>query len=858
MTTIAILNHLKPAYLADKLSKQPTNNISANFTSLQNIIQPFKSNDDLLLFNIYQQLNQNNEQYPIYGELFKYLSFIKQLTDFYEDCLLYQINLQDLPATTKHEQELKDIMIFLSLFPFKQKDYLDFKEIKQTELITIWPYFASIYEYNLFKELPKKDLTMQIWHQQEAKIYYRYALNNNTEIEGVVQDIILKQYNLSDVGIVCLNPDSHELLIHQLEMYKLNYTSLIPLTNNVIIQNFISFLNYALTKDLTYLCQTITSEEVSSYIQRFKIELDQKSIFTTNINPEIQLFSAKEIQTYQRWEKKYQTYLEENKEFLQGLLSTDPQQVITSAYNKLITNNLSEFDQKNILLIKNLLEECAPVIKENSDLASLIQILQEKKSKTVSDSLSGIIITDLTKPIFPCKHLYVLNANQNNFPNFQEHQGIFNENYLAKINYPSLEERYHLHLKNISWIYNCAQETLNFSYYTTNYDGKTFESALLIDDLKPIVSELTVQQTNLQYSLDDQLSAGVAEKLFFPSNKLCGSVSAFERYFQCPFSYFLRYGLRIKTPYENGLKANTVGTIQHAVLEKLVLDYQKDYAQVTKEIINDYATPYFNQLKQFFIKEELIIKLMQDQVVDNLAASLDFLKSMEANTTFTPEYVEYEFNECFMDKLKYPLHLRGIIDRIDLLHDSFRIIDYKSSSKSLQEKKFKAGIQLQLLSYLLIVQKKLEKKATGAYYYSLSDQYLTTIKSSIAYNKEKEIDHQQEKFNLRRLSGWTFSPNVALDTANPSHISGITYPKSGMKFKLYDLSKCEQVIEQLYNKLHDDLAQGTISLTPLKDACLYCDFKPICRFKGNYREVEPLVCQDDDLIFKEDQLDEVE
>ena len=60
------------------------------------------------------------------------------------------------------------------------------------------------------------------------------------------------------------------------------------------------------------------------------------------------------------------------------------------------------------------------------------------------------------------------------------------------------------------------------------------------------------------------------------------------------------------------------------------------------------------------------------------------------------------------------MRLKGIIDRIDTCLGDLRILDYKSSAKTLSESKVKAGLQLQLLTYLIIAVRKLRLNPAGA------------------------------------------------------------------------------------------------------------------------------------------------
>lgn len=66
-----------------------------------------------------------------------------------------------------------------------------------------------------------------------------------------------------------------------------------------------------------------------------------------------------------------------------------------------------------------------------------------------------------------------------------------------------------------------------------------------------------------------------------------------------------------------------------------------------------------------------------------------------------------------------------LFDRIDTCLNDLRILDYKSSAKTLSEARVKAGLQLQLLTYLIIAVRKLGLQPAGAYYCSLKNETIS-------------------------------------------------------------------------------------------------------------------------------------
>ena len=88
------------------------------------------------------------------------------------------------------------------------------------------------------------------------------------------------------------------------------------------------------------------------------------------------------------------------------------------------------------------------------------------------------------------------------------------------------------------------------------------------------------------------------------------------------------------------------------------------------------------------------------------------------------------------------IYLEGAIDRIDIGDlNEFRIIDYKSSDKNIEIPKVINGLSLQLITYLSVIEKKLNLKPTAMLYKRL----LYGLESKKERLDEKEILKKSKK-----------------------------------------------------------------------------------------------------------------
>ena len=234
-------------------------------------------------------------------------------------------------------------------------------------------------------------------------------------------------------------------------------------------------------------------------------------------------------------------------------------------------------------------------------------------------------------------------------------------------------------------------------------------------------------------------------------------------------------------------------------------------------------------------------------MVDGLCISLEFLKEMEMNTSFICSEQEYHFEMDLLKEEEIPIHIRGIIDRIDRCQDALRILDYKSSDKNLSKNKVLAGVQLQLLTYLVLATQIFNAKAMGAYYFSLKN---STVKvkagklngRTFEYSELDKQDYHDLWIKEEILKGWTFDDPNILDY-DGQHINNLSVKDGNVSIRggKYDFKQVEIAINELYRLLKERLLTGKIECRPLEGACLFCNYKTICTYKGMEQKIESLL-----------------
>ena len=217
---------------------------------------------------------------------------------------------------------------------------------------------------------------------------------------------------------------------------------------------------------------------------------------------------------------------------------------------------------------------------------------------------------------------------------------------------------------------------------------------------------------------------------------------------------------------------------------------------------------------------------------------MTFLDAYEKHTSFEPAYAEKKF----VFPITEHIILRGTIDRMDVFHHAFRIIDYKSSPHALSPAAIASGTQLQLLSYLITATEESSLTPYGAHYFSLKEPDLSLPAATLAgRGKNREVVHHlftkeeldEALIKERQLKGSWYDDNPTPLDDSGTFVAGLKSEHS------YALAK--DVMHALYDHFYTAVSNGDISLAPLETACAFCDYRTICRFHGNYRQRPEIV-----------------
>lgn len=318
------------------------------------------------------------------------------------------------------------------------------------------------------------------------------------------------------------------------------------------------------------------------------------------------------------------------------------------------------------------------------------------------------------------------------------------------------------------------------------------------------------------------------------------SASRLEKYFSCPYRYFLCYGAKLQRPIEEGLQTSDVGTIIHEVLEKFLL--QENFNMMSKYEIEKFVT---KAVDEKIVSSELsaynsaLYANSYNSIKKNCVSFCENVRRQIQNSMFKPYILEGKvgkfeegakikgFNVDVFDKT---LTFEGYIDRVDRYDKWFTIIDYKSFVKKLDIKSVYKGVNIQPILYMnAIIEDNPSLYPAGLFYLPVKPGY--------------EKKNASSRF---RMSGFLLKDsNVVtyLDSSVGADEKSENYPfklkKDGTLWSVKclisdtEFTAMARYVKTLAKKALEEISEGNISASPTDKVCDHCDYRQICEYSSH-------------------------
>ena len=554
--------------------------------------------------------------------------------------------------------------------------------------------------------------------------------------------------------------------------------------------------------------------------------------------------------------------------------------------------------------------------------------LGESKLGTIPMAQDEVTVGDVDRSrSHKIKIVFIIGLNDGMFPGTTKAEGFLNDADRQKILEKGIElakgtvDRIYEDNFNIYKAFTTAEEKMYLSYSSSDMEGKSLRQSILISRIKKIFAKLqeesdiiqrkseicTKQNTfeelliNLRdfrdgkeidpiwfkiYNIFDNdtewkpklesaikaLSyTNVPEKITKENvEKMYGdvlktSVSRLEQYSSCPFSYYLKYGLKLNEKETFNLEAVDTGTFMHDVIDSFFarLDEQEiNIKQITDEEIEEIVTEIIqdklNLNKNYIYTVSAKYKILAGRLKKVVTTSMKYIVQSIKQSEFEVFGHEIEFGGKGQYK---PITVKtddgkrveiiGKIDRVDILKNPdgtyVRIIDYKSSIKNIDLNQVVSGLQLQLLTYLNETCKVEDFLPAGVLYFNLSNPSISSEKNMTDEEIENKI---KQEFKMKGLIladvNIIRKMDTKIDETGTSTIIPAGIKKDGEinNLKTSAISKeqfnyLQKYMNKLIKQISESILAGNIEVKPYYNTklkttpCTYCKYRSICRFDEN-------------------------
>ena len=366
----------------------------------------------------------------------------------------------------------------------------------------------------------------------------------------------------------------------------------------------------------------------------------------------------------------------------------------------------------------------------------------------IPESLDQVIIGDVERSRNHKVHtLFILGLNDGVFPNTNFTEGFLNDKDREYLKENGIElakgtlENIYEDRFNIYKAFTTAENDIYLSYVSSDKEGKAKRPSTLITKIKKIFPKLIEESSVLEDTVDitmpkdtfgellinirnskngeelddiwkatynwyikneewkekllkaikgyenkskaEKISETNIQRLY--GNILKTSVSRLEQYRRCPFSFHLKYGLKLKEKEDLKIKPIDTGSFMHDIIDTFFNEV-KDIKNISDEEIEKVVNQIINEK----------LELSRNYIFTSTPKFIVLANRLKKVVLQSVKYIVYQIqngdfeilgNELEFKKRIDNVEITGKIDRLDGVETEkgkfIRIIDYKSSDKNI-------------------------------------------------------------------------------------------------------------------------------------------------------------------------------
>ena len=339
------------------------------------------------------------------------------------------------------------------------------------------------------------------------------------------------------------------------------------------------------------------------------------------------------------------------------------------------------------------------------------------------------------------------------------------------------------------------------------------------------------------------------------------SISTLEQFALCRYAHFVGYGLGLCEREEYGLEYVDMGNLAHNVLENVGKDLHMkglDFSNADEEALEKEIDLAVERLTNGYDGD----LLQSDEKTAYYATQLSRIMKRTAKTLgfqlskgkYRPEGYEERFEKEYEG---HNVRLRGKIDRMDIYSDDsgnkyVKILDYKSSRRTLDPEMIKEGLSLQLAIYMKNAIETVKERYPGKnvlpaamLYYAIDDPFVDDRDNTEAAIRKILVPEgaivNDEKI-MQSLDEALSEPGVKSEVVKITKKKDNTPDSNSKVYSIEDFNAMLNTAEEKALELSDAILAGSIDINPTLrkkvTACDYCALKGVCGFDPKIKGYE--------------------
>lgn len=592
-----------------------------------------------VLYSYRQALETLSKTNTFYSSRNDY-DFLKDCNEFMTYAKLYDI--ENFPQETKRDQDLYEVIeklmpIELWIEEAKTIVYSDAPALRilKTEFNPLQAYWVNMLQKQGAKliDTPK--------HQR----FYYWATSNPHKEKEVCADAIVKNKLKAEHTLISLADDQQKYALAQaLESRRIPYTFVHEETESKILNQWRAALHYLCDPNPANLMNVlkvmfpITGYDLRRYLDLFG---DQPTSLKEMLYQENPLISQNDFNDLVSLEMAVSPWLGKLKEIRSWTLKS------MGEIGAMIMDQTPEPSEDDVRIYSGVLDgwnQIKQYVQQPSDLEIFIRSLDALHPSSALPEWKGVLIggRDLVCALF--ENVFYLGADAANWPTNVARSGVFDEEYVEKLDFPTLEERMNEHLEASKSVL-MQPESVYFLMAQTDYDGKSIEHS---HELTLWLEALPKFKNSAQSSINLRPSfqiKNMQSQVFFErgNQKVQTHSRQLKAYDDCPLQNMLQYGLQLKKPTVR----KDVLRLQAQIIPTLIQHCQqlgKPYQEITQKEVNEFVEQQFQFARKIFLHRKDEIDALAIKTTKQLVWVLQNIQSIGKDIPYILVPGEYQLN----------------------------------------------------------------------------------------------------------------------------------------------------------------------------------------------------------------------